>query len=273
MAPRSMVFTCLVGCSLAFSGSTAFADHVEWFNPLLAKVSGGAVVAGATPEALRIQHPGGASPVPGTVTIPLSVRSNGTVDSIYVCYRGAAGEFANTRITGIALRTMALPTATTTLLTDNAVHQNTTGECLGLNVADVAPFGAPDIVISYTLESMTFLEIGAIGIRLSNVVTAINDPMEPAAPSLSLEPSVPNPFSPNTRIAYGVTEPGHVRLQVVDVAGRVVRTLVDRTLASGQYSSVWDGRDQSGRPVAAGVYYSRVASDHQAQSQQMIRLK
>jgi hypothetical protein len=69
----------------------------------------------------------------------------------------------------------------------------------------------------------------------------------------------PNPFNPRTVISFGVPETGHVRLEVYDLGGRLVRVLVDRTLDSTTRHSVnWDGRDHHGRQVTSGVYLARV---------------
>jgi FlgD Ig-like domain len=72
----------------------------------------------------------------------------------------------------------------------------------------------------------------------------------------------PNPFNPMTTIPFelaeGQAEVG-VKLEILDVRGRVVRTLVDGYRAGGQRHSVtWDGLDQSGRQVPSGTYMSRL---------------
>jgi hypothetical protein len=81
-----------------------------------------------------------------------------------------------------------------------------------------------------------------------------------------LSPAVPNPISPAgaarpaTRVAYSIRTPGRVTVSVVDVKGRLVRTLVDESERPGEHAASWDGRDEGGRPVARGVYSLRVAA-------------
>ena len=70
----------------------------------------------------------------------------------------------------------------------------------------------------------------------------------------SLSRAFPNPTNPTARIAYAIGVPGHVRLKIFDVTGRSVRTLVDDTRGSGQYTILWDGRNDRGLPVPRGVY-------------------
>lgn len=73
-----------------------------------------------------------------------------------------------------------------------------------------------------------------------------------------LNPAVPNPFNPSTTVSFDLPEAGLVRLSVFDVAGRLVRTLVDEMVPHGRHEAVWDGRDASGREVASGSYLARL---------------
>ena len=80
-----------------------------------------------------------------------------------------------------------------------------------------------------------------------------------AVPSaLRLYANSPNPFNPRTTIRFDLPTAGPVRLAVYDVAGRLVRTLVDGDLSPGTHEAVWDGRDLSGRAMASGSYLSRL---------------
>jgi len=77
----------------------------------------------------------------------------------------------------------------------------------------------------------------------------------------ALHQNTPNPFNPVTTIAYDVPAPGgDVSVTVYDVAGRLVRTLVDSLQEPGVLATVWDGRDERGARVASGVYYCRMQS-------------
>lgn len=84
-------------------------------------------------------------------------------------------------------------------------------------------------------------------------------PVPDAVPhALKLYPCQPNPFNPRTTIKYDLPESGPVRLSVFDVAGRLVRTLVDVSVPQGSHEAVWDGRDASGREVGSGSYLARL---------------
>lgn len=75
---------------------------------------------------------------------------------------------------------------------------------------------------------------------------------------LRLYPCRPNPFNPRTTISYDLPEAGSLRLVVFDLAGRLVRTLVDGNLPAGSHEVAWDGRDATGRAVGSGGYLARL---------------
>jgi hypothetical protein len=96
---------------------------------------------------------------------------------------------------------------------------------------------------------------------------------DPAA--AALYPASPNPFNPVTVIQYNVGEPGQVSLNVYDVTGRLVRTLVNetKTPASGGYSVTWDGRNDGGQSVSSGIYFYRLSTGSFSETKKMILLK
>jgi len=83
----------------------------------------------------------------------------------------------------------------------------------------------------------------------------------------------PNPFNPATTIAYVLPVDGHARLVVYDVAGRVVRTLLNRWQSAGPHEILWGGRDDRGLHVPSGVYRSRLTVEEFETAGQMLLLK
>ena len=65
----------------------------------------------------------------------------------------------------------------------------------------------------------------------------------------------PNPFNPHVFISFGLKTADKVRLCVVDVRGRMVRQIADRSLEAGDHQLGWDGRDDCGQPLSSGVYW------------------
>jgi hypothetical protein len=86
----------------------------------------------------------------------------------------------------------------------------------------------------------------------------------------TLHTNVPNPFNPQTRIAFEVPSRSHVRLAIYDVHGTLVRVLVDTVLDPGRHERDWDGRDAHGMQVASGVYLDRLESAGQSATRRML---
>ncbi len=91
--------------------------------------------------------------------------------------------------------------------------------------------------------------------------------------SFRLHDAVPNPFNPTTTISFTLPHPTRVELAIYDLEGKLVRTLVDRPENSGTYNELWNGRDDAGRDVPAGVYCYRLETDTFMQAKKMVLLK
>ncbi|MCH8873656.1 choice-of-anchor B family protein, partial [candidate division KSB1 bacterium] len=94
-----------------------------------------------------------------------------------------------------------------------------------------------------------------------NSVTSVDEEKSVIPASYSIEQNYPNPFNPNTTIRYSLPEKTYVRLKVFDTLGRQVRVLFDGEQLQGEQQTFWNGRDNSGRLVASGVYFYRIETD------------
>jgi hypothetical protein len=83
----------------------------------------------------------------------------------------------------------------------------------------------------------------------------------------------PNPFTPATEVRFAIPARGDVSLRVYDVAGRLVRTLVDEPLEAGAHSIHWDGRTDPGKQAAAGVYFLRLETAEGTANRKIVRLE
>ena len=109
-------------------------------------------------------------------------------------------------------------------------------------------------------------------------VFSVNIPTETAAPDLPISTSylaqnAPNPFNPRTTIAFVLGADGHAALEVFDLRGRLIRTLIDQQLTAGEHSVIWDGVDQAGHSVSAGTYLYRVRSGGWSEQRKMTLLE
>lgn len=108
------------------------------------------------------------------------------------------------------------------------------------------------------------------GIYSYGTAPGVASPELPA--HLVLEGTCPNPFSSEAVISFSLPSAGNASLRVYDMTGRIIRTIADGEMAAATHSLVWDGRDDSGNTVAAGVYFCRLEAVGQSAVQKMIRI-
>lgn len=95
----------------------------------------------------------------------------------------------------------------------------------------------------------------------------------PLPQTFELEQNYPNPFNPSTIIRYALPQAAKVELKIYNILGQVVRRLVDEEQAAGFYEKLWDGRDQSGKPVSTGIYLYRIRAGDFVQTKKMQLIK
>ncbi len=135
------------------------------------------------------------------------------------------------------------------------------------------PSGAPvpgaqvmlfDLAELGRLASVTTDEAGRFSLSLTSLGgSALPD-------QFSLGQNYPNPFNPSTIIPYQLPAPARVRLEVFNLLGQRIATLVDEVRPPGFHNARWDGTDAAGRAVAAGLYLYRLQSDHMAATGRMV---
>ena len=92
---------------------------------------------------------------------------------------------------------------------------------------------------------------------------------------LKLSQNYPNPFNPITKIEYMITSDSskHVNLNIYDLRGTLVRTLVDEFRNPGIHSVVWDGIDKTGNRVSSGVYIYRLQAGGFSKTNKMLLIR
>ena len=89
----------------------------------------------------------------------------------------------------------------------------------------------------------------------------------------ALHQNAPNPFNPITTISFSLDRNGPASIEIFDVAGRRVKTLLNQDLPAGNHHVMWNGRDDTGRIVASGVYVYRLKTGDMELSRRMLLLK
>ncbi|MFH0921868.1 MAG: FlgD immunoglobulin-like domain containing protein [Fibrobacterota bacterium] len=181
-------------------------------------------------------------------------------------------------------------------LTCDAYESITTGPAYTVENSGVLDLRAPVVslcdgtwfkdrsrVCITAIDGLTAMALKARNDRLETVAPAVHDTAVHAGASAPdiflLEQNQPNPFNPATTIRFilpqtlNAAQTHKARLQVFNLKGNCVRTLLDGPLGAGAHQAVWDGRDGMGRPVAAGIYVYQINAGKFRSARKMTLLK
>lgn len=120
---------------------------------------------------------------------------------------------------------------------------------------------------SYTPSAAGLLS-GSIAVR--NYFTGNDDNVLPALSGLRV---YPNPFNPETRIAFNLGKKDAVRVDIYNIKGQHVTTLHNGILNSGKQTLTWKGMDANGKHVGSGIYFAKVTSGKKSQTTKMMLMK
>jgi hypothetical protein len=95
--------------------------------------------------------------------------------------------------------------------------------------------------------------------------------VEPLRAGLTLDPAWPNPATGATHLRYALPAPMRVRLEIYDVRGRRVRTLVRDAVEQGGHAAVWDGEGERGESLGPGIYWARLATPAGVRRSRIVR--
>ncbi|MDP6668491.1 MAG: S8 family serine peptidase [Candidatus Krumholzibacteria bacterium] len=102
----------------------------------------------------------------------------------------------------------------------------------------------------------------------------VDAPETPAGPlSCRLYSNSPNPFNPKTEIRFDLPDTRLVRLEIYDLLGRKVRSLLNSTMETGEHRVEWDGRNSQGEMQPSGVYFYRISAGDFRETRKMMMLK
>jgi hypothetical protein len=112
------------------------------------------------------------------------------------------------------------------------------------------------------------VEVVDVNARVMRVSLSGNLPTD-----YSLSQNIPNPFNPQTVIEYSLPVASHVLLDIFNVNGQRVITIVDDFMEAGRHKVVWRGVDSQGNPIASGLYFYRIQANGFTQTRKMLLLK
>jgi len=111
------------------------------------------------------------------------------------------------------------------------------------------------------------------GIRHYEIAINAETDISPIISKNALSPNYPNPFNPETTISYEIASDGNARIDIFNLKGQLVKTLVNDNKVSGPHRVVWNGTDKYGRKVASGIYQYRLITKDGSITKKMILMK
>ena len=115
------------------------------------------------------------------------------------------------------------------------------------------------------------LNFAGIVYEIENILD-VNDPLI-LPTETKLLPAYPNPFNPITTIEYHLAEKGWTQLTIFDLLGRPVRTLINQQKPAGKYHIQWNGHNDIGKPISAGMYFYQLQTQSKIETHKIILLK
>ncbi len=137
-------------------------------------------------------------------------------------------------------------------------------------------------VYRYTANGWSRLESWFQNGRMSAAVSAGGNYAFGSSPGVSspeipadfrFSGTYPNPFSAEAAISFSMPSTGHVNVTIYDMTGRAIRILSDTEMMAAEHSLIWDGLDETGHAVGAGVYFCRLQACGETVTQKMLRIE
>ncbi len=150
------------------------------------------------------------------------------------------------------------------------ISEGTPNAAAGIAVMDKQIASASNVAINGALNGITDWSVVAVEIKPQPGVTTVMDEHSTSPAGFQLGQNYPNPFSseagsplagnPGTQISFSLPFSGKVTVNIYDLTGQLVRTLVEGRRAAGQHAMRWDGRNHLGNTVAAGIYLYQIVA-------------
>jgi len=132
----------------------------------------------------------------------------------------------------------------------------------------------PELGRYLSLGKQLILNDGGDNIRISAFGTAVEEGQSSTTPrDVHLEQNFPNPFNSGTEIRFSLSAEDRVELNIYDLAGQQVATLIDGNLRAGSHGGAWNGRGAEGKDLATGVYMYQLRVDGILEARKLVLLR
>lgn len=203
-----------------------------------------------------------------------AIYTNG-VSSVPALSNVLIREMTTGMIAGVVRRQNTTPIAGATV---SASGVNATTNSAGAYTL-VVPVGIHSVTATatgfapQTIENVTVNQNLTTTVNFVLVPPSSNDDDVVPVTATALNGNFPNPFNPETTISFAVKEPGMVKIEIYNVKGQVIRTLVNNELPSGNYKTVFNGKDDRGNAISSGVYFYKMTAGSYTSTKKMILMQ
>ena len=139
----------------------------------------------------------------------------------------------------------------------------------------IMPGAEEDLLIDLSFKDITASNssgemFGLLSRDISVSFGEASEGMSKVPEKYTLSQNYPNPFNPTTGIDYSLPENAHVSIKISNLAGQKVCVLMDQTQSKGHHSISWNGTDNKGMKVSAGIYFYSITAGNFTQTRKML---
>ncbi len=119
-------------------------------------------------------------------------------------------------------------------------------------------------------DGVAIIDMGCYEFEAEPYVEITNDQLPVTDYQLT---NYPNPFNPETKIVFNLPEEGKVKLEIFNIKGQKVKTLLDCYMSPGRSEMIWNGKDETGKAVGSGIYFYKLRTKDKELTKKMLLLK
>jgi endo-1,4-beta-xylanase len=165
-----------------------------------------------------------------------------------------------------------------TSLEDSPFKADRENNAFIFNLTDTTEAGAGPYTrqfdnLPYTVSRGGITKLGPFGVGKFGIVTGVEEKMDIIPDKFLLSQNYPNPFNPITVIKYSIPNRSKIRLVIYNILGMKVKMLIDSFQEKGEYSVLWDAKDEFNNAVSSGIYFYSLETNNEKIQKKMILLR